>query len=498
MKKPICLVVEGTYPYVFGGVSAWVHMLLGTMREFPFHLYHIGSLPAPDRRQQYRLPENVSSLSEVFIHAVSLSGIGADPYPRKTWRAIEEFHQRMKQGDVRGFPALLGALAPGGNWPAMGDILNSPPVWEILARTYRASCPAQSFIDYFWTWRFMHLPLIKLLSTPPPRADLYHATSTGYAGIAAAAAGIRNRRPVIITEHGLYTMERRLEVDRAPWIYAPEEQQAPLTGEASYFRGMWVRYFDSLARIAYQGADRVTALSSTLQREQAKLGADPSRMVVIPNGLDLSAFQENPPSSREGPRVAFVGRVVAIKDVKRFIKACRLVAEEVPGASFAIYGPTEEEPEYAAACRNPVRVLGLEGKVAFMGEQPIERILPEVDILALTSHVEAQPLVVMEAMAAGVPVVAPDVGACAELLRGGSDPADRELGVAGIVTPAGGMEQVAAAIIRLSRSPRERRAMGQSGRARIARFYRLDTLIDRYRSLYETLQEEARDGGDRA
>jgi hypothetical protein len=58
----------------------------------------------------------------------------------------------------------------------------------------------QSFIDFFWTWRFSHLPLFRLVDAVIPRAAVYHSISTGYAGLLAALAKLRTGSPLLITE----------------------------------------------------------------------------------------------------------------------------------------------------------------------------------------------------------------------------------------------------------------------------------------------------------
>ncbi|HYQ90400.1 MAG TPA: GT4 family glycosyltransferase PelF, partial [Candidatus Binatia bacterium] len=148
-------------------------------------------------------------------------------------------------------------------------------------------------------------------------------------------------------------------------------------------------------------------------------------------------------------------------------------------------GPMDEDPRYARRCRRLVARLGLEGAARFEGAQPIERVYSEIDVLVLTSFSEGQPLVILEAGAAGIPVVASDAGACRELLEGRGD-ADRQIGPSGIVTRLAAPEETASAIIRLARNPEERRLMGAAGRRRVATFYRKSAMVSAYRALYTT------------
>ena len=81
-------------------------------------------------------------------------------------------------------------------------------------------------------------------------------------------------------------------------------------------------------------------------------------------------------------------------------------------------GPAEEDPGYAARCRQLVARLGRTNQIRFVGPMPPAQIYGDLDVVVLTSFSEGQPLVILEAYAWGVPVVATDVGACREMIEG--------------------------------------------------------------------------------
>jgi len=120
----------------------------------------------------------------------------------------------------------------------------------------------------------------------------------------------------------------------------------------------------------------------------------------------------------------------------------------------------------------------------FFGFQRIADILPQVDLVALSSISEALPLVVLEGFAAGVPAVTTDVGACRELIEGAL-PEDRALGVAGAVVPIANPAAFAEAAISLLTDTARWDVAQRAGLARAQRYYTRPQMVERYRSIYE-------------
>jgi glycosyltransferase involved in cell wall biosynthesis len=212
-------------------------------------------------------------------------------------------------------------------------------------------------------------------------------------------------------------------------------------------------------------------------------GADAQKCAVVPNGVkyEVRRLPEEPP--RERMRVGFVGRVVPIKDVITLVRAIGLARRQID-LEVWIVGPEDEDSTYANRCRSMVEALGLNDCIQFLGPQRVSDIYPQLDVLVLTSFSEGQPLVILEAFAYGLPVVATDVGACRELIEGGE--ADRKLGKSGIVTRVASPADTAAALVNLAQRPAMRRAMGAVGAARVATRYQLEQVVASYDSLYTT------------
>lgn len=327
-----------------------------------------------------------------------------------------------------------------------------------------------------------------------PPARVLHSISTGYAGLLGCILKHRWKCTYLLSEHGIYTKERKIDLAQATWIAESSGQalNRSLDGGSGYIRTLWVRYFERIGQLAYNSADNIIALYDGNRQRQIKDGADPRRTQLIANGIDLSQWASAMETREPGiaPVVGLIGRVVPIKDVKTFLRAMRGVISAMPNAEGWIVGPEEEDPEYVSECRSLMASLGLEGKVHFLGFQRIQDILPKLGLMVLTSISEAQPLVILEAWAAGTPVISSDVGSCRELIEGGSAE-DRDLGLAGKVVAIADPQATSAAILELLRSPERWKAAQASGLLRVNRYYTEALMLQRYRDLYQAAMENS-------
>jgi polysaccharide biosynthesis protein PelF len=485
----VCLILEGTYPYVTGGVSEWIHQLVTALPELRFAIFHISATAGEVHEPRYTLPENVVSLIDVGIHGGDEPPVKGDTPPGTAWETMWLYHEELKEGRPDGLGELLRQVSPhAGAGPSVHDFIYGKPSWNIVRRLYETRASDISFLDYFWTWRFTHLPMFRLLHAAVPEAAVYHTVSTGWAGLVASVQRVRRGCPMLLTEHGIYSRERRVEIDQAEWIYV--QRQAPLTLSAGpgFFKELWARLFDRLSQITYAHADRIVTIFEGNRQAQIRDGADPAKTLVVPNGLNVEALAALPRVEAAAGefRVGFVGRVVPIKDVKTFIRAFKIVKGALSGARAVIAGPGDEDPEYLEECKTLAATLSVTERVEFTGRVDVKEIYPRIDVLVLTSISEGLPLVVLEAAAAGLPVVATDVGACRELLEGRL-PADRALGPSGFVTGLADPGATAQAILSLARDAGLRDEMGQAAQARVRAYYQEADLIRSYREIYAGL-----------
>ena len=296
----------------------------------------------------------------------------------------------------------------------------------------------------------------------------------------------------MLSEHGIYTKERKIDLAQASWIAESSEQalNGSLEAGTGYMRTLWIRFFERIGRLVYDHADNIIALYDGNRQRQIKDGAQAVRTQVIPNGIDLPKWTAALQARPEGmlPVVGLIGRVVPIKDVKTFIRAMRGVVSAMPDVQGWIVGPEEEDPAYVSECRSLVASLGLEDNVLFLGFQSIQNILPQLGLMVLTSISEAQPLVILEAWAAGIPVISSDVGSCRELIEGGVAE-DRDLGLGGEVVAIADPQATSQAILGLLRSPGRWQAAQASGLQRVHRYYGENLMFERYRALYRAAME---------
>ena len=248
----------------------------------------------------------------------------------------------------------------------------------------------------------MILPVVGILGLEMPKADIYHAVSTGYAGIMASMGKHQHKKPMVLTEHGIYTRERQQEIIGSHWII-------------SHFKQIWVDYFHSLSQCAYHYADISVTLFNKAKQIQAELGCSPSKQLVIENGVNVTPLAEEPALFEGRFNVGAIVRVVPIKDIITMLQAFRYVLQNAFEAKFYIMGPTDEDPEYYQECIAVAHSLKVDHAVEFTGKINVRDYLPKIDVMVLSSISEGQPLTTLEAMAVGIPVVSTDVGSCREI-----------------------------------------------------------------------------------
>lgn len=485
------LLLEGTFPYVAGGVSSWVNQIIRGFPDLTFAICFLGSRREDYGERKFTLPDNVTHISEYYLYDRRTPPVLR---PRDTDRDIREavavLHRYFRQPDTyreQGTDALevlVGELHGRLNHE---QFLYAPASWNYLVEQYQDNCTDPSFVDYFWTVRTMHAPIWTLADVVEkfPAVGCYHTISTGYAGFLGALLKRRWKKPLILSEHGIYTKERKIDLYAARWIADNRDILHRDVTQAGYFRDLWIRFFRALGKICYDASDRIIALYEANRLRQVQDGADPARTCNIPNGVDVPRFaalrSQRPP---DPPAVmCLIGRVVPIKDVKTYIRAARVAVSHMPNLEAWIAGPEDENQAYAAECHALAESLGLKDKVKFLGFQKLTDILPKIGLIVLSSISEALPLVLLEGYAAGVPAVTTDVGSCRQLIYG-LEPDDAALGASGEVVGIADPQALAEAAVKLLSDPERWHAAARSGIARVETYYTHPAMFGRYREIY--------------
>jgi hypothetical protein len=259
----VCLVLEGTYPYITGGVSSCVSQIINSTPQISYSIVYIGANKKDNQKFKYKIPQNVKLLKEIYLFDQFKTGndtprlLGLNPRQIAT---LENSILFGRQGDLDELYTTF--FDPNSRVCDPNDLFFSKEVWNIIEKEYYLSFDketAPSFIDFFYTWRFSNFPIFKILSSDIPRATVYHTKCTGYAGLLAVVAKKKYQVPMILTEHGIYTHERKIEISQSQWLYSTDDDFIAKS-KMSYFKEWWMNKFIKLGELAYDHADVITTL----------------------------------------------------------------------------------------------------------------------------------------------------------------------------------------------------------------------------------------------
>ena len=461
----ICLILEGSYPFVRGGVTKWVNDMIHSMPENEFIIWAIGDKEEKSGKYLVELPSNIISVQEAFIDTALKQRIRRNSNLKLSPEQKNAVSQliRCETPDLN---ILLDTFKTKRINPI--ELFMSEEFLEIIKEFCTDQFPFAGFSDLFWTVRSMFLPLLYLIGQPMPEADLYHSCSTGYAGALGALASIRYDKPYVVTEHGIYTREREEEILRADWVLPT-------------FKELWISMFYMFSRFAYQQANCVTSLFQHAAVIQEDLGCPPEKISVIGNGINVEEFTHIKPKENNGwIDIAAIVRIAPIKDIKTMIYSFSQMKQEYKNVRLHILGAVDDE-QYYEECLSLIDYLNVHD-IIFPGFVDIKKYLENIDFTLLTSLSEGQPYAIIESMAAGLPLVSTDVGSCRELIEGGDF--DR-FGPAGICVTPMHQSELLEAMIEMYENRSLRKKMSSAGKQRVSTFYNLKRMVNNYQKIYQ-------------
>lgn len=212
-------------------------------------------------------------------------------------------------------------------------------------------------------------------------------------------------------------------------------------------------------------------------------GCPKHKVFVIPNGVDVDRFQPRPAESElaasiglppGAPTVAIVAALRPEKNHGLFLEAAALTSRNVPESRFLVIGDGALRPDLEARAA----ALGIADRVLFLGtRRDIPELLGLTNVLALSSHMEANPVSILEGLACGKPVVATRVGSIPETVHEG---------ISGYLTPPGDAQAMATRLTELLRNPESTAEMGAAGRRHVVENWSLDVMVNGYQSLIQS------------
>jgi glycosyltransferase involved in cell wall biosynthesis len=240
--------------------------------------------------------------------------------------------------------------------------------------------------------------------------------------------------------------------------------------------GCWTR---SLIAFPHALAVNSTAVRGELIRSRL---IAPKRVFLLPNAVRLSEFNRNGNRMQRAGCVQgqectaiLVGRLVPVKCVHRFVQALALARRKAPNLVGAIVGEGPELPALTTLASE----LKLSDVCQFLGARSdVPTLLKHADMLVLCSDDEGLPNVILEAMAAGLPVVSTPAGDAKSVVRDGSN---------GFVVPFHSVEQLADGMVRLEKSVELRHRFGEAGRSMVEQDYNFHNLPRRLFRLYQDI-----------
>ncbi len=246
---------------------------------------------------------------------------------------------------------------------------------------------------------------------------------------------------------------------------------------------------DPLHRLLYGRLEKMINLSLPVQKQMQKnLPLPPEKHLVIPNPVDLEKFNpekydRNHFRDKWGVQpdeilVGLVGRLDPGKGHREMILALGEIAKKCPRVKLVVVGreTAGEHTGYATELKSLARESGLEDRIIWAGfTEEIPQVLKSVDIFVMPSYQEAFGLVLIEAMAMRLPVVATNAGGAPEIL---------DYGKCGILIPPRQTAPLAEAVITLIKNPGLKNKLARAGRERVEKVYALDVVLDQLEDLY--------------
>ncbi len=492
----VCLIIENSYPYSTGSVASWVQGLIKCYKKkMTFAVVALTTESKKIWNMRYSLPENVISFQQFNLSDyTTIKDAKLVKFTKLEKNRIDLLiHEISRFSFRRGqlnddecqlFKDILEKYQDG----FFKHFLLSESGFTLLGEIYAKKHGKNGFLKYYYNWRNLHLKIwrVFMLINRLPKAKIYHAAGTGFAGFLVCMMTALYKKPSVITEHSLYMQEKDMDfnlLDNSSWLDEP------------YLQEMWRNFFKRLIKFEYETVTTLITFSEGNKKLIAEYGANPRKVRVIPNGIPINLFTKARRTriTSQPPVIGMIGRIEESTDIKTFLNVVAIIKEFHPNIEAYLIGQKQKqkqnkEEHYYKECLALRELLNLETVVSFIeNANPLE-FYKKMDVFLLTSIKSTMPLVVMEAMASGLPVVATKVGACKELLYG----IDDNLGQAGYIANIMDSYDIATKTMRILNNRTLANKMGKIGIQRIEKYYSEEQFRDKYSIVYKELISKMR------
>jgi glycosyltransferase involved in cell wall biosynthesis len=261
---------------------------------------------------------------------------------------------------------------------------------------------------------------------------------------------------------------------------AASKMDAGLIGTAHNWpnKRFTMRAYAAADRIILRRFDRVIAVSDIVAGMLRRWGMPEQKLATIYNGINVSEFEQAPPrlgllpGSACRTTIGFVGRLVRDKGGALLLRAAQAVLAQEPDTKVVFYGDGPSRGEWQDLAHS----LGIAEHIIFAGQcDDMPAAYTSLDIVVLPSFVESMPMCLLEAMAAGKPVVATRVGGVPKMVVPGKT---------GLLTEPGDVQNLTLAMLHLIRNPDIARSWGENGRLHVAKHFSGEAMAKSYMNHY--------------
>ena len=486
MKK-VLLVNWDNYPNnPTGGVYAWEKALIDNMTDYEFIVVNL--LSNPSANGEYTVPSHVTRVIDVplfgcYRHEEFYKEKNQSLFSKilRTRRSI------VKQGFVPLYKEFLDNIfSDSCDYGKLSDVVFK--IHKFLLRYDAKKC-----IDSYYSWDLFvnqikkdrlygevslkdaHFVfqiiqrIIQILSINIPKVDIIHCSLAWFPAIVAVFAKKESNCPVMVTEHGVAF--RDLLLYHSSYLY---------DGPSNI---LWKFFSSNIIRTIYSIADIITPVCYANAKWEENLGADPSKINVLYNGINTQKYRPMEISREKSitiiaprPTVVYVGRVEILKDVMNLIQSIKYAKEQISDIMCLIYG-ISTDLDYSMQCIDLVKSLELEENIKFRGNtREPEKVYNAADVIVLSSIAEGFPYSIIEAMACKKAIVSTDVGGIREALGG-----------CGLLVRSRHPHGLANAIVKVLTDKDLRNELGAAAAKRVSENFTVEQSIVQYRKKYNDL-----------